>query len=127
MLRIARRHSMRLVGPNCLGLLSNHPDVRLDATFSGVLPPTGGLAIASQSGGVGIVVEDAARRLGLGVLALVSLGNKLDVSSNDLLAAWQDDDRVSAVALYLESFGNARKFARVAREFSEVKPLLAVA
>ncbi|GAA1148324.1 GNAT family N-acetyltransferase [Nocardioides aquiterrae] len=126
MLRIARRHSMRLVGPNCLGLLSNHPDVRLDATFSGVLPPTGGLAIGSQSGGVGIVVEDAARRLGLGVLALVSLGNKLDVSSNDLLAAWYDDDRVSAAALYLESFGNARKFARVAREFSEVKPLLAV-
>ena len=126
MLRIARRHSIRLVGPNCLGLLSNHPDVRLDATFSGVVPPVGGLAVASQSGGVGIVVEDAARRLGLGVLGMVSLGNKLDVSSNDLLAAWHDDDRVSAAALYLESFGNARKFARVAREFSEVKPLLAV-
>lgn len=125
-LRISRRHSMRLIGPNCLGLLSNHPDVRLDATFSGVVPPTGGLALASQSGGVGIVVEEAACRLGVGVHAFVSLGNKLDVSGNDLLAAWQDDDRVTAAALYLESFGNARKFARFAREFSEVKPLLAV-
>ncbi|GAB6987689.1 bifunctional GNAT family N-acetyltransferase/acetate--CoA ligase family protein [Nocardioides pyridinolyticus] len=122
----ARRHSMRVVGPNCLGILSNHPDVRLDATFSGVVPPSGGLAIASQSGGVGIVVEEAARRLGLGVLAMVSLGNKLDVSGNDLLAAWQDDGRVTAAALYLESFGNACKFARFARRFSEVKPLLAV-
>lgn len=126
MLEIARRHSIRLVGPNCLGLLSNDPTIRLDATFSGVVPPPGGLAVASQSGGVGIVVEEAARKVGLGVHALVSLGNKLDVSSNDLLAAWQDDDRVTAAALYLESFGNARKFARFAREFSEVKPLLAV-
>ena len=126
MLRRAREHSMRLVGPNCLGLMANHPDIRLNATFSPAVPPPGGLAIASQSGGVGIALIDVARELGLGIGSFVSLGNKADVSGNDLLAAWWDDPRVSAAALYLESFGNAPKFARVARRFSERKPLLAV-
>ncbi|MFC4783415.1 bifunctional acetate--CoA ligase family protein/GNAT family N-acetyltransferase [Nocardioides sp. MAHUQ-72] len=125
-LRVARDHSMRLVGPNCLGLMSNHPDVRLNATFSPEVPPPGGLAIASQSGGVGIALIDVARDLGLGIGSFVSLGNKADVSGNDLLAAWRDDPRVAAAALYLESFGNAPKFARVARRFAEHKPLLAV-
>ncbi|WP_395695137.1 GNAT family N-acetyltransferase [Nocardioides sp.] len=125
-LEIARASSMRVVGPNCLGILNTHPAVRLDATFSGCVPPAGGLTLASQSGGVGIVLADLARQLGLGVGMLVSLGNKVDVSGNDLLAAWRDDPHVTAAALYLESFGNAPKFARVAREFSERKPLLAV-
>jgi acyl-CoA synthetase (NDP forming)/GNAT superfamily N-acetyltransferase len=124
--RSARAHSIRVVGPNCLGLLDNQPEVRLDATFGGDLPPAGGLAVASQSGGVGIVLLDTARRIGLGVRHFVSLGNKADVSSNDLLSAWLADPGVSAAALYLESFGNAAKFARIAREFSERKPLLAV-
>jgi len=123
---VARAHDIRLVGPNCLGLLDNQPEVRLDATFGGKLPPAGGLAIASQSGGVGIVVLETARRIGLGVRHFVSLGNKADVSSNDLLAAWLDDPEVTAAALYLESFGNSAKFARIARRFSERKPLLAV-
>ena len=82
--------------------------------------------MASQSGGVGIVLMDLAGRTGLGVRYFVSLGNKADVSSNDLLAAWYDDPEVTCAALYLESFGNARKFARFARRFSERKPLLAV-
>jgi acyl-CoA synthetase (NDP forming)/GNAT superfamily N-acetyltransferase len=124
--RAARAHDIRVVGPNCLGLLDNQPDVCLDATFGGALPPPGGLAIASQSGGVGIVLLETARRIGLGVRHFVSLGNKADVSSNDLLAAWLDDGGVTAAALYLESFGNAAKFARIARRFSERKPLLAV-
>jgi acyl-CoA synthetase (NDP forming)/RimJ/RimL family protein N-acetyltransferase len=122
----ARTHGIRLVGPNCLGLLDNQPDIRLDATFGGELPPPGGLAVASQSGGVGIVLMETARRIGLGVRHFVSLGNKADVSSNDLLAAWFDDPGVTAAALYLESFGNSAKFARIARRFSERKPLLAV-
>ena len=126
MVRLARSHSMRLVGPNCLGLVVNVPDSPLNATFHEVLPPVGGLAVASQSGGVGIVLMDLARKLRLGVRSFVSLGNKADVSSNDLLAAWLEDPDVTAAALYLESFGNARKFARVAREFSEHKPLLVV-
>ena len=126
MLDLARRRSIRIVGPNCLGLMSNLPDISLDATFSGSVPPPGGLAFASQSGGVGIVLSDVARAMGLGVGSFVSLGNKADVSSNDLLAAWRDDPRVTAAALYLESFGNALKFARFARRFAERKPLLAV-
>ncbi len=128
LLELARRRSIRVVGPNCLGVMSNHPDIRLDATFSGSVPPPGGLAVAAQSGGVGIVLIDVARDLGLGIGSFVSLGNKADVSSNDLLAATgSDDPRVTDVAmLYLESFGNAPKFARVARRFAEIKPLLAV-
>ncbi len=124
---LARTRGIRLVGPNSLGVLANDPAIRLNATFNAQQPPPpGGLAIASQSGGVGIVLLDRARELGLGVRSFVSLGNTADVSSNDLLAAWFDDPGVSAAALYLESFGNARKFARFARRFSERKPLLSV-
>ncbi|HEX6151585.1 acetate--CoA ligase family protein, partial [Nocardioides sp.] len=124
---LARTRGVRLVGPNCLGVLANDPAIRLNATFNAQQPPPpGGLAVASQSGGVGVVLLDRARELGLGVRSFVSLGNTADVSSNDLLAAWFDDPGVSAAALYLESFGNARKFARFAHRFSERKPLLAV-
>lgn len=122
----ARTLGIRMIGPNCLGLLLNDPEVRLNATFQEAIPPPGGLAIASQSGGVGIVMLDLAREVGLGVRTFVSLGNKADVSSNDLLAAWYDDPDVTAAALYLESFGNAVKFGRFARTFAERKPLLAV-
>lgn len=123
---VARTRGIRVVGPNCLGLVSTDPEVSLNATFHDVLPLPGGLAVASQSGGVGIVLMDLAREVGLGVGAFVSLGNKADVSGNDLLAAWFDDPAVTAAVLYLESFGNARKFARTARRFSERKPVLAV-
>lgn len=126
LVEVARASSIRLVGPNCLGLMSNAPELRLNATFCSAVPEPGGLAIASQSGGVGIVLLDAARTIGLGVRLFVSLGNKADVSGNDLIQAWIDDPDVSAGALYLESFGNAVKFARLARRFSRRKPLLAV-
>lgn len=126
LLRTAREHNMRLIGPNCLGVMVNDPEVRLNATFSRSVPPPGGLAIASQSGGVGIALLDLARELGVGVSVFISLGNKADVSGNDLLAAWLDDPSVTSAALYLESFGNAAKFARIARRFAERKPLLAV-
>jgi acyl-CoA synthetase (NDP forming)/GNAT superfamily N-acetyltransferase len=124
---VARTRGIRLVGPNCLGVLANDPGIRLNATFIAASPPPpGGLAIASQSGGVGIVLLERARELGLGIHSFVSLGNKADVSGNDLLAAWYDDPGVQVAALYLESFGNARKFARFARRFSARKPVLAV-
>lgn len=123
---LARARGIRVVGPNCLGVMSNHPDIQLNGTFTGCIPPVGGLAVATQSGGVGIVLADLAGKLDLGIACLVSLGNKVDVSSNDLLAAWTDDPRITAAGLYLESFGNARKFARIARRFSERKPLMAV-
>ncbi|WP_432479286.1 GNAT family N-acetyltransferase [Nocardioides sp. GXQ0305] len=125
-LRVARAHDMRLVGPNCLGLMCNDPAIRLNATFTDSVPSPGGLAVASQSGGVGIALLDVARERGVGVRTFVSLGNKADVSGNDLLCAWLEDPDVTAAALYLESFGNARKFARLARRFSARKPLMAV-
>lgn len=126
-LRIAREHDMRILGPNCLGLLCNDPAVRLNATFSAAVPGPGGLAVASQSGGVGIALLDLARDRGLGVHSFVSLGNQSDVSGNDLLAAWYDDPQVGAAALYLEELGAPLTFARLARRFSQRKPLLAVA
>lgn len=124
--RSARHHGIRVVGPNGLGLISNDPDVSLHATFGGASPEVGRLAVASQSGGVGIALMDLVARSGVGVRCFVSLGNKADVSGNDLLAAWYDDPQVACAALYLESFGNPRKFARFARTFGERKPLLAV-
>ncbi|WP_157537021.1 bifunctional GNAT family N-acetyltransferase/acetate--CoA ligase family protein [Nocardioides sp. Root190] len=123
---LARRRGVRLVGPNCLGVLCNDPDVRLNATFGLGAIPSGGLAVASQSGGVGIALMELLAKAEVGVRSFVSLGNKVDVSGNDLLAAWYDDPDVTCAALYLESFGNARKFARFARAFAERKPLVAV-
>ncbi len=123
---LARAHGVRMVGPNSQGVLGNAAGLGLNATFLRDVPDSGGLGVVSQSGGMGFALLDLARDIGLGIHSFVSLGDKLDVSSNDLLAAWMDDDRVSAAALYLESFGNALKFARTARRFAERKPLLAV-
>jgi acyl-CoA synthetase (NDP forming)/GNAT superfamily N-acetyltransferase len=125
-LRTARANGIRLVGPNCLGVINADPQVRLAGTFAGPLPGSGGLAVASQSGAVGIAILEHAARTGTGVSTFVSLGNKADVSGNDLLAYWYDDEATRAVALYLESFGNPRKFARVARAVARRKPVLAV-
>jgi acyl-CoA synthetase (NDP forming)/GNAT superfamily N-acetyltransferase len=125
LLELARAHSVRVVGPDSQGVLSRA--VSFNASFARTLPPVGGLAVAAQSGGVGFTVLDLARAQGVGVHSFVSLGAKLDVSSNDLLAAWGDDADVTVAALYLESFGNALKFARTARRFASRKPLLAVA
>ncbi len=125
LLELARANSVRVVGPDSQGVLSRA--VSFNASFARTLPPVGGLAVAAQSGGVGVTVLDLARAQGVGVHSFVSLGAKLDVSSNDLLAAWGDDESVTVAALYLESFGNALKFARTARRFASRKPLLAVA
>ncbi|GIH21109.1 bifunctional acetate--CoA ligase family protein/GNAT family N-acetyltransferase [Rugosimonospora africana] len=124
--RAARAAGIRLVGPNCLGILNTDPAVRLQATFASVTPPPGGLAIASQSGAVGITLLDHAARAGIGLSAFVSLGNKADVSGNDLLSYWYDDPATRAVALYLESLGNPRRFARIARALGRRKPVLVV-
>lgn len=126
LVQVARRFGIRLVGPNCLGVLNTDPAVRLAATFSPVLPAAGGLALASQSGAVGVAVLDHAANTGTGVSSFVSLGNKADVSGNDLLSYWYDDPATTAVALYLESFGNPRRFARIARALARRKPVIAV-
>jgi acyl-CoA synthetase (NDP forming)/GNAT superfamily N-acetyltransferase len=123
--RVARSSGMRLVGPNCLGLLNNDPGVRLRAMFADAAP-SGGLALASQSGAVGISVLEQATEHDLGIASFVSLGNKADVSGNDLMAYWYDDPAVKVIALYLESLGNPRRFARVARTVARRKPVLAV-
>jgi len=124
--RIARAASIRLIGPNCLGVINTDPAVLLSASFAPRRPKAGGLAVASQSGAVGIAILDGASRSSVGVSTFVSLGNKADVSGNDLLAYWYDEPRTRAVALYLESFGNPGRFARLARQLGRRKPVLAV-
>ena len=126
LLRLAREHGIRLVGPNCMGLINTASRVRLAGTFALPVPEAGGLAVASQSGAVGIAMLDHAVRTGTGISTFVSLGNKADVSGNDLLSYWFDDPATRAVALYLESFGNPGRFARIARALARRKPVLAV-
>jgi acyl-CoA synthetase (NDP forming)/GNAT superfamily N-acetyltransferase len=126
LLGIARSHGMRIVGPNCLGVVNTDPEVRMNGTFTGLDPLSGRLALVSQSGAVGIVLAEQASAAGLGLSNFVSVGNKLDVSSNDLLCFFERDARTSVVALYLESLGNPRKFARIARRVGEHKPIVAL-
>jgi acetyl coenzyme A synthetase (ADP forming)-like protein len=121
-----RAHGMRMVGPNCMGLLNTSELVRLNASFSPVFPPAGRVAMSSQSGALGIAILDYAEQLGLGISTFVSVGNKADVSGNDLLQYWEEDPDTDLIILYLESFGNPRKFARIARRIGRSKPVLAV-
>ena len=126
MVQTGRAGGLRLVGPNCLGIINADPLVRLIATFAPVVPPSGHLAIASQSGAVGIALLESADRAGIGVSSFVSLGNQADVSVNDLLSYWYDDPATTTVALYVESFGNPRRFGWLARTLARRKPVLAV-
>ncbi|WP_330276343.1 bifunctional GNAT family N-acetyltransferase/acetate--CoA ligase family protein [Lentzea sp. NBC_00516] len=126
LLNAVRGHGMRLVGPNCLGVSTSSPDVRMNATFAAHSTLAGDVGLITQSGGIAIGVQEELRRLGLGLSNLVSTGDKLDISSNDLLMWWEHDQDTRIVALYLESFGNPRKFARVARRVAATKPVLAI-
>ena len=123
---ICRRHGMRLVGPNCMGVLNTDPGVCMNATFSHVFPPRGNIAMATQSGALGLVILEYAKNLGIGLSTFASVGNRADVSSNDLLEYWRDDPNTDVIMLYLESFGNPKKFARLARAISPHKPIVAV-
>ena len=124
LLALVRAHGARLIGPNCLGIASSA--VRLNATFAGRKFPAGRAAFSSQSGALGIALLEQAEARGLGISSFVSVGNKADVSSNDLLEYWQDDPDTDLVLLYLESFGNPAKFARIARRVAREKPILAM-
>jgi acetyl coenzyme A synthetase (ADP forming)-like protein len=126
LLDVCRRFGMRLVGPNCLGVLNSASDVRMNATFAPEAPLPGLLAFGSQSGAYGIAGMAEARRRGIGLSSFVSMGDKADLSGNDLLGYWQDDPATAAVLLYLESFGNPRRFGRIAREVARQKPVIAV-
>ena len=126
LLEICRRSGMRLCGPNCMGVLNTVPEVSLNATFAPTFPPPGNVAFISQSGGLGLAVIEHASRLGLGISQFVSIGNKTDLSGNDFLQYWESDSSTDVVLLYLESFGNPRKFARLARRVAQTKPIIAV-
>jgi len=121
-----RGYGMRMIGPNCMGLLNTAPSVRLNASFSPVFPPPGRVAMSSQSGALGLAILGAAKRFGLGLSTFVSVGNKADVSGNDLLQYWEEDPGTDVILLYLESFGNPRRFARIARRVSRHKPIVAI-
>jgi acetyl coenzyme A synthetase (ADP forming)-like protein len=122
----ARGNGMRIIGPNCLGVINTDPAVRMNATFSPVPPTRGRIGFISQSGGLGVVIIDQMASRGLGLSTFVSAGNKADVSSNDLLHYWDSDPNTDVILLYMESFGNPRAFARVARRLSRRKPIVAV-
>jgi acyl-CoA synthetase (NDP forming)/GNAT superfamily N-acetyltransferase len=129
LVRIAHRHGIRLIGPNCLGVLNTDPDLRLHATFARTTPQAaehGGVGLAAQSGALGVSLLDAAWQRGIGISSFVSLGNKADVSGNDMLLYWAGDPRTTVIALYLESIGNPRRFRRIAAEVARVKPIVAL-
>lgn len=124
LLALVRSHGARLVGPNCLGISSS--PVGLNATFAPRALPAGRIGLSSQSGALGLALLEQAHGRNLGFSQAVSVGNKADVSSNDLLEWWEDDPDTDVVLLYLESFGNPRKFGRVARRVARRKPILAL-
>jgi acetyl coenzyme A synthetase (ADP forming)-like protein len=123
---VCRQAGMRLVGPNCLGVLNTDPVVRLNAQFGPDVPGAGRVGFLSQSGALGLAIIDHAKVLGLGLSTFVSVGNKADLSGNDLLQYWADDRDTDVILLYLESFGNPRRFARIARQVGRIKPIVAV-
>ena len=125
-LRAARSWGIRLVGPNCLGLINTHEDVRLHASFADVPTRQGRLSLLSESGMLGAVLVTTAYEAGLGLSSFLALGNRADVSGNDLLQYWEADDSTSVVGMYIESFGNPRNFSRLARRLTRVKPVVAV-
>jgi acyl-CoA synthetase (NDP forming) len=124
LLERVRGHGMRLVGPNSMGLVNTDPDVRLNASVAPLLPPRGNVAMSSQSGVVGLAMLALARQRHVGVSTFISVGNKADISGNDLLQYWQGDEATRVILLYLESFGNPRRFARIARGVSREKPIV---
>ena len=125
-LETARSYGMRLVGPNCMGITNTDPAVNMNATFSSVFPPAGNIAMSTQSGALGLAILEYARNLNIGLSTFVSIGNRADVSSNDLLQYWEKDSSTKVILLYLESFGNPKKFARIARSITLTKPVVVV-
>lgn len=121
-----RRAGIRMVGPNCMGVLNTDPAVQMQATFAAVYPPAGNVAMSSQSGALGLAVLDYARSLNIGFSTFISVGNKADVSGNDLIQYWAEDPKTDVILLYLESFGNPRKFGEIARRVGRTKPIVAV-
>jgi acetyl coenzyme A synthetase (ADP forming)-like protein len=126
LLDIVRSRGLRMVGPNCMGVLNTDASVSMNATFAPASPPPGNVAFMSQSGAMGLSILDYAETLGIGISMFVSVGNKADVSGNDLLEYWKDDPETALILLYIESFGNPQKFVELAREISRKKPIAVV-
>ncbi len=126
LVRIVRRHGMRMIGPNCMGIINTDPVVRLDGQFAPGFPPAGNVGMSSQSGALGIAILDEAERLGIGLSTFLSLGNTADVTVNDALLYWEDDPETDVILLYVESFGSARRFGRISRRIARRKPIVVV-
>ncbi|WP_298252830.1 bifunctional GNAT family N-acetyltransferase/acetate--CoA ligase family protein [uncultured Arthrobacter sp.] len=124
LVRRARAHGMRVVGPASLGLVNTDPSIRLNASMAPGLPERGALSLFSQSAGLGVLLYASAHRRGLGVSSVISAGNRADVSGNDAMQFWEDDPTTRAVGLYFESIGNPRKFSRIARRLARSKPVI---
>lgn len=122
----ALSYGIRVIGPNCLGIINTDPQTSLNAAFAGSMPPRGGISISSHSGALGLALLDYVKSNNLGVAHFASIGNRIDISSNDLLEFWEDDENTRVILLYLESFGNPRKFSRIARRLTRKKPIIAV-
>ena len=123
---VAKRYGMRLVGPNCMGVLNTAPEVSMNATFAPTMPPPGPVAFMSQSGAMGVTILDYAAEYGIGISQFVSVGNKADVSGNDLVRHWSADERTRVILMYLENFGNPRTFTRLARKITKTRPIVVV-
>ena len=121
-----KRYGMRMIGPNCMGVINTDPAVRMDATFAPTLPLVGRIGFMSQSGALGVAILNIARQLDIGFSYFVGLGNKTNVSGNDMLLYWEDDPQTDLILMYLESFGNPRRFMQIARRISKRKPIVAV-
>ncbi|MFF5208109.1 GNAT family N-acetyltransferase [Streptosporangium sp. NPDC000396] len=126
LVRIARAYGLRVVGPNCLGIANTDPAVRLNATLAATIPGRGRVGFFSQSGALGTALLQRVAQRGMGISSFVSAGNRADVSGNDLLQYWEEDPQTDVILLYLESLGNPRKFARLARRISRRKPIVVV-
>ena len=121
-----RAAGIRMIGPNCMGIINTDPSVRLNATFAPVYPPAGRVALSTQSGALGLAILDYASRLNIGFSTFASIGNKADVSGNDLIQYWAEDPRTDVILLYVESFGNPKTFSELARDIGRRKPIVAV-
>src|SRR5690349_15273890 len=126
LMSVCRGAGMRLIGPNCMGIVNTHSAVLLDATFAPGVPPRGRVGFSSQSGALGLAIMEFANSLGLGLSSFVSVGNKADISGNDLLRYWEADVDTDVILLYLESFGNPKKFSEIARRVGRKKPIAVV-
>ena len=126
LMEVIKKHDMRMVGPNCFGVLNTDPQYSMNATFSKTKPLPGKVGFMSQSGALGEAILDYANEIGLGFSMFASVGNKADISGNNLMMYWQDDPNTEIILLYLENFGNPRRFTKIARGITRKKPIIAV-